>query len=339
MTINPLQNAEDINRIAFGYMASKALFSALEFNVFSVLAESPCTLRAIAEKTGIMENRAEILLTALVSVGLVVKKSGKYCNSSASDNYLVPGRKGFFGDYLRMQIARQMYPSMQRLDSVLSSEKDAPHLCSYSDWMSDPEQAEIFSRSQHIGSLGPAAVFGKRVDLTGCKRLLDVGGGTGAFCITLCRQYPELQATIIDFPNVTKVGSEFVARAGLSDRIVFLDADVLDNSWPDNQEAVLMSYFVSAIPAKQISRIFKMARQVLTQEGLLLIHDFMVNDDFTGPMLSALWALQHLLFSPETMSLSPGRLNKKLDEAGFSVLDGGTLIPGMTRFLVAKKRA
>jgi 2-hydroxy-4-(methylsulfanyl)butanoate S-methyltransferase len=176
MTINSLRNAEDINRIAFGYMASKALFSALEFNVFSILAENPCTLRAIAEKTGITENRAEILLTALVSVGLVVRESGKYRNSSASDDYLVPGRKDFFGDYLRMQIARQMYPSMQRLDSVLSSEEDASHLCSYSDWMSDPEQAEIFSCSQHIGSLGPAAVFGKRVDLTGCKRLLDVGG-------------------------------------------------------------------------------------------------------------------------------------------------------------------
>jgi ubiquinone/menaquinone biosynthesis C-methylase UbiE len=339
MTIKSLQNAEDINRIAFGYMASKALFSALEFNVFTILAESPCTLREIAEKTGITENRAEILLIALVSVGLLVSKSGKYGNSSASDSYLVPGRKSFFGDYLRMQIARQMYPSMQRLDSVLSAEEDASHLCDYADWMSDPEQAEIFSRSQHIGSLGPAAVFGKRVDLTGCKRLLDVGGGTGAFGIILCHQYPELQVTIMDFPNVTKVGSKFVTQAGLSDRIVFLDADVLDTPWPDNQEAVLMSYFLSAIPAKQISNMFKMARQVLTQEGLLLIHDFMVNDDFTGPMLAALWALQHLLFSPETMSLSPGKLNKKLDEAGFAVLDGDTLIPGMTHFLVAKKRA
>ena len=273
--INSLQNAEDINRIAFGYMASKALFSALEFNIFAILAESPCTLRAIAEKTGITENRVEILLTALVSVGLVVRESGRYCNSSASDNYLVPGRKSFFGDYLRMQIARQMYPSMHRLDSVLSAEEDASHLCDYADWMSDLEQAEIFSRSQHVGSLGPAAVFGKRVDLTGCKRLLDVGGGTGAFGIILCHQYPELQVTIMDFPNVTKVGSEFVTQAGLSDRIVFLDADVLDTPWPDNQEAVLMSYFLSAIPAKQISKIFKMARQVLIKEGLLIIHDFM----------------------------------------------------------------
>jgi hypothetical protein len=143
----------------------------------------------------------------------------------------------------------------------------------------------------------------------------------------------------MDFPNVTKVGSKFVSQAGLSDRIVFLDADVLDTPWPDNQEAILMSYFLSAIPAKQISNMFKMAEQVLTQEGLLLIHDFMVDDDFTGPMLAALWALQHLLFSPETMSLNPGRLKKKLDEAGFSVLDSDALIPGMTRFLVAKKRA
>jgi cyclopropane fatty-acyl-phospholipid synthase-like methyltransferase len=182
-----------------------------------------------------------------------------------------------------MQIARQMYPSMQRLDSVLSSEEDASHLCSYADWMSDPEQADLFSRSQHVGSLGPAAVFAQRVDLKDCRSLLDVGGGTGAFSIALCRQYPELQITIMDFPNVTAIGAEFVAREGLSDRISFLDADVLDSVWPGNQEAVLMSYFLSAIPAKQFGEIFEMAKQALKQGGLLLLHDFMVSDDSGAP--------------------------------------------------------
>jgi 2-hydroxy-4-(methylsulfanyl)butanoate S-methyltransferase len=333
-----LHTADDINRIAFGYMASKALFSALEFNIFSILAENPMTLGEIIQESGIAQNRAEIFLTALVSVGLLDRKSDKFFNSPASDRYLIPGRKSFFGDYLRMQIARQMYPSMQRLDAVLTSEEDASHLCSYADWMSDPEQADLFSRSQHIGSQGPAAVFAQRVDLKGCKSLLDVGGGTGAFSITLCRQYPELQITILDFPNVAEIGAEFVAREGLSDRISFLDADVLDSVWPGNQEVVLMSYFLSAVPAKKIGEIFEMAKQALKQGGLLLLHDFMVNDDFAGPTLSALWALQHLLFSPDTMSLTPGRLNHMLDEAGFSVLGGDTLIPEMTRYTIAKKR-
>jgi hypothetical protein len=338
MMSSALRTADDINRIAFGYMASKALFSALEFNIFSILAKNPMTLGEIVQETGITQNRAEIFLTALVSIGLLDKKSDTFLNSPASDRYLVPGRKNFFGDYLRMQIARQMYPSMQRLDSVLSSEEDASHLCTYADWMSDPEQADLFSRSQHVGSIGPAAVFAQRVDLKGFNSLLDVGGGTGAFSIALCRQYPDLQITIMDFPTVTAIGAEFVAEEGLNNRISFLDADVLDSVWPGNHEAILMSYFLSAIPGKQFGEIFGMARQALKQGGLLLLHDFMVSDDSVGPPLAALWALQHLIFSPDTMSLTPDRLNQMLDEAGFSVIDGDTLIPGMTRYMIAEKR-
>jgi ubiquinone/menaquinone biosynthesis C-methylase UbiE len=338
MTTKPLQRAEDIHRIAFGFMASKALFSALEFDIFSVLSEEKRTLSEIAERTGMTKNRAEILLTALVSLGLVEKIDGKFLNSSASDHYLVPGRKSFFGDYLRLQIGRQMYPSMLRLDKVLSSAEDSSHLCDYADWMCDPEEAELFSRSQHIGSLGPAAVLGRRVDLTGYKHLLDVGGGTGAFGIMLCRRFPQLHVTVMDFPNVTKVGSELVAQAGLTDRIDFLDGDALVDPWPNSQDAVLMSYFLSSIPGGQIAKIFNLSRKVLTEEGLLLIHDLMEDNDLTGPTLTALWRLQHLIFAPETMSLSTERVHERLRKAGFSVIDEDALIPGMTRFIAARKQ-
>jgi predicted O-methyltransferase YrrM len=339
MMTNALKKIEDLHRIAFGYMASKALFSALEFNVFSTLAEKPCTLSEISEKIGITRNRAEILLTALVSVGLVEKKNWTFCNAPASDRYLVPGRKGFFGDYLRMQIGYQMYPAMLRLEKVLSSEEDSPYLCDYADWMCHSKEAELFSRSQHIGSLGPASVFAEKVDLSGCKRLLDMGGGTGAFGIMLCRRYPEIQVTIMDFPNVTRVGAELVTEAGLEDRIAFSAGDALFDPWPHEQDAVLMSYFLSSIPGRQIERMFQMARDVLTGQGLLLIHDFMENNDLTGPTLAALWRLQHLVFSPDTMSLSMERLKERLEKTGFSVLGGDTLIPGMTRYVVAEKRS
>jgi tRNA1(Val) A37 N6-methylase TrmN6 len=69
----------------------------------------------------------------------------------------------------------------------------------------DPEEADAFTRAQHAGSMGPAVMLARTFDLAGAKRLLDVGGGSGAFSIALCQRNPELRATVLDFPNVIDV--------------------------------------------------------------------------------------------------------------------------------------
>ena len=103
--------------------------------------------------------------------------------------------------------------------------------------MADAEEADQFSRAQHVGSLGPALVLARRIDLSGASRLLDVAGGSGAFTITLCARFPELQATILDFPNVVRVARRYVAEAGLADRVEFVSGNALDVGWPSCSNA------------------------------------------------------------------------------------------------------
>ena len=85
-----------------------------------------------------------------------------------------------FGDYLRYQIDQQMYPFLGQLNNVMDGTLDPEAVDSYQHWMSDPDQAALYSNAQHSGSLGPGRTIAKTVDLTGAKNLLDVGGGTGA---------------------------------------------------------------------------------------------------------------------------------------------------------------
>jgi hypothetical protein len=69
-----------------------------------------------------------------------------------------------------------------------------------------------------------------------CKALLDVGGGSGGFSLTLAQQWPDLHCTVLDFPNVCKVGEEFVSAAGMDGRVEFLPGNALKvrrtPSWP-----------------------------------------------------------------------------------------------------------
>lgn len=333
-----VESAEDISTLAFGFMASKALFAALHIDVFGALALGTKTAKELAAATKIPTHRMETLVTALVSVGLLARDGDLIANGPASEQYLVRDGADYFGDYLRFQIDRQMYPFMEHLDQVLVGETDGVDFASYADWMADKGQAEMFSRSQHSGSLGPGAVLAKRLALSDdATSLLDVGGGSGAFSIMFCKRFPNLHATVLDFPNVIEVGQRFVAEAGLEDRIDFLAADGMAANWPENQDVVLMSYLLSGVPGDAIPNLCAEAHRVLKPNGSIAVHDFMVGDDRSGPPLAALWQLQHMVYTPDGFGLTPGYIQSTLKAARFDVSEGRDLIPGMTKVVIGRK--
>jgi ubiquinone/menaquinone biosynthesis C-methylase UbiE len=99
-----------------------------------------------------------------------------------------------------------------------------------------------FSSARHAGSLGPARVMARRVDLTGATRFLDVGGGNGAYRLAFLKQNPKLQATILDFPETTETARRYAAKAGMSDRVTHVQGNAITTEWPGQQNVVLMSY-------------------------------------------------------------------------------------------------
>jgi ubiquinone/menaquinone biosynthesis C-methylase UbiE len=331
----PIEDVREISRIAYGFMASKALFAALHLDVFTRMDARPQTTAELAADTGVAEARMQTLVSALAGLGLVVADGDRWSNAPASARYLVTGSSVGFSDYYRSQIDQQLYPLLTHLVDGLRGEPVADMLQATE--MADAEQADQFSRAQHAGSLGPAHVLARRVDLSGATRLLDVAGGSGAFTIALCARFPELRATILDFPNVTAVARRYVAEAGLSDRVEFVSGNALDVDWPP-ADVVLMSYLLSAVPGADIGRLFARARDALSPGGQLLVHDFMLDDDRRGPDLAALWFLQYLALSTDTVSFTQAELTAQLDEAGLADIAGEPLVPGITRVISARAR-
>jgi predicted O-methyltransferase YrrM len=302
--MEPLTNVRDISQIAYGFMASKALFASLNLDLFTRLSGQTKNLDTLAQETGIASNRLLTLLTACISLGLIIKDGECYGNAPASEAYLVRGAPSYFGDYYRFQIDRQIYPQLEQLDAALRGE----NVRALYDLMFDEGEAEHFTRAQHAGSLGPATVLAKQVDLSGYRRLLDVAGGSGAFSITLCQRYPEMSATILDFPHVLEVAKRYVKGAGLDARIDYIAGSAMEATWPREQDAVLMSYLLSGVSESDIVACISHAYRSLKAGGLMMVHDFMVQDDRGGPTSAALWFLP-LLFNPEAVSLAPGWRN------------------------------
>jgi len=301
----PVEDAEEISHIAFAFMGSKALFAALEIELFAKLSsDMPISFDDLKGKLpNVQPRKLETLLTALCSIGLVERSSsGLYSNPQAVEAFLSKRKPAYdFGDYLRFQIDKQMYPFMQHLSENVAGKESKQSFADYSEWMADEEEARLYTESQHAGSVGPAKTLSKREGgkLETYRKMLDVGGGSGGFALTLAKMYPELSLTVLDFDNVVQVGREYADKAGeIGKRVSFMGGNALESDFPQEQDGVLMSYLSSSVGEPSLIELYRKAYEATKPGGSIFIHDFMVDDERTGPPLAALWALQHMVFTP-----------------------------------------
>src|SRR5271169_137412 len=122
----PIEDVSEISAITYGFMASKALFAALEFDLFTHIAQGAASTSALAAVTGIAENRLVTLLAALKSLGVVSDAGGRLINAPATARYLVAGAPGDFRDYVRFVNGEFGYESFRHLGPALRGERIFP---------------------------------------------------------------------------------------------------------------------------------------------------------------------------------------------------------------------
>lgn len=336
--MKPLTDVRQISALTYGFIASKALFAALEFDLFTVIAKGADTIPALSAETGVASNRLRTLLTALKTVGLITETDGRLANAPAASTYLVAGAPGDFRDYVKVVNGDFLYEGMRHIGRTMRGEKIFPDKGFYEGiaYAEGGVGGEAFSRAQHAGSLGPARLMARRVDLPGATRLLDVGGGSGAYTLSFLQRNPGLRATILDFPQTVETAKRYAAAAGMSDRIAHVEGNALTTEWPADQDVVLMSYVWSAVGGSDTRILARRAFQALKPGGLVLIHDFMVDDSHDGPDFAAWYLLAAMLDNLEAECLTPGFVGSVLSDAGFRVEGSEPMLDGITRLTRAR---
>jgi 2-hydroxy-4-(methylsulfanyl)butanoate S-methyltransferase len=333
-----IEEVHEISAITYGFMASKALFAAVEFDVFTHIAGGADSLPALAEVTGIAENRLLTLLTALKSLGLIGEHTGRFTNAPATARYLVAGAPGDFRDYVRVVNGAFGYESFSHLCAALRGERIFPDKGFYEGLIySAGIGGDQFSSAQHSGSLGPARLMAKRVDLNDRKRMLDVGGGSGAYSLAFCAAYPQLTATILDFPQTIETARRYAQGAGMAARIMHLGGNAISTDWPTGHDVILMSYLWSAVGDNDVHVLARRAIDALPPGGLVLVHDFIVDDAREGPPFAAWYLLGSIFDNPNAICLTPSYVENVLGMAGFNVERTEIMLPGITMLTTASK--
>jgi SAM-dependent methyltransferase len=332
----------DVDSVSYGFMASQAVFAGLEVGIYEALASAPLPLAEIQKKCNISAPRLQTLLTSLTAIkSLARDATGMYSLSPNSKRYLVRASKQFYGDYLRLQMGRLFYQRMGALPTVMTG-GEAPN---YEAWLGSAENADTYTKAQHNGSMATASyLVKKKLDLGMSKKMLDVGGGSGAFSYVFVEKTPGLNSTVLELPEVCKSGEAIKKgfSADVQSRVNFVELDVTKPTWPVQDgsfDLVVISYVSGSVPESVIKELYVNAYKALQPGGRLLVHDFMVNDSLDGPALGALWALQHVTVNSDGLGLCPKEIIGRMETAGFTGAQTMEMITGMTKVIIANKPA
>lgn len=260
-----------LHRLMMGYLSSKALFSALRFGIFDVLAAGEATPEAVAAKVGLPERSARVLLLAMEGEGLVGRNGSAYYNEPVAAAYLVSSSPDYMGALASHQ--EMHFAKLTRLDEALQSDgpvqlgeqhtgefKPGPQV-----WAR--RWTEVFRASSRL----MAEDLASKVDLGGRRHLVDLGAAACSYSIALARANPDLVVTAVDLPAVADVGREFVAEAGLSDRIDVRGADIFTDRFPDSDVA-LLSHVIQGFGRERARALLAHIYDWLPAGGLLVVH-------------------------------------------------------------------
>jgi len=306
------------------------MLTGVELGVFEALGEDSLTSAEVASKIGTDPRATDRLMDALVTLGLLTKDGDAFANADDTREFLVRGKPGYAGGALG-HIINLWHTWSTLTDAVRAGtsvyERKAEER---------PEQARSFMAAMHLFASENAPHVLSEIDLTKVKRVLDVGGGSGAYSIAFCKAQPDLQSTVSDLADIVPLTREYAAQAGFSDRISTLTGDFNVDRLPAGFDLVFMSQILHSNSRGENARLIKQAYNALDAGGQVVIQEFVVNEDRISPPGPVMFALNMLVATEAGDTFTEKEISTWLADAGFADIRRADPETGTT-LMMAKK--
>ena len=317
---------DDVTDTIRGFMASRIILTALELDVFTAIAEGG-TAAQIAERIACAPRSTEMLLNALVSLKLLQKSEGVYHNTPLAARFFVEGTPDS-ARTAQLHIANLWQRWSRLTEAVKSGRSIVPPI---------EDGVKPFIAAMDHNARGRAHAVVQAAGGNGAKRMLDLGGGSGAYSIAFVQAAPDLRAEIVDRAEVLPITQEHIRTAGLAGRITTRAGDMLTVPLEDETyDLVLLSAVCHMFSPEDNRRLLERAHRALTPHGRLVISDFILEADKTAPRFAALFALNMLTGTRGGSSYSEPEYAAWLKEAGFAE-SKRVRMPGPVSLMIATK--
>jgi SAM-dependent methyltransferase len=314
--------------IATGYQRAKVLFALIELGIPTLLAEGPRTADWVATRTSLDSVAADRFLSACVALGLLQRQGDRYANAPDTQRYLVHGTETDLSQYFSWQ-DEICYPAWSRFATRLREwqpgcqDRSAAGNGGANDGASrasnsDATERAASTRSHHPLSVLLAEALTNAVDLSRHHQVLDLGGGSGAASIALCRRHPNLRAIVLELPEIAAVAREFVARSGLADRIEVREGDFMKGPLPSGCDVALLANVMALSTAEGNCGVLRRVYDALPSGGIVLISGWMLDDDRDHSPLRALFCLEDIRWGSPDVERCAATYSEWLESAGFT---------------------
>ena len=180
----------------------------------------------------------------------------------------------------------------------------------------DDERRESFLMGMFNNAMGTAPHLVTTIDLSGKKHLLDLGGGPGTYAIHFCKHNPGLKATVFDLPGTRPFAEKVITRFNQQEVVDFQEGDYNKDTIKGEYDVAWLSHILHGENPNNCEKIVQKAVDVLQPGGLILIHEFILDNTKQGPLFPALFSLNMLLGTDGGQAYAEKELAAILEKAG-----------------------
>lgn len=229
----------DLFDIVAGFVNAQVLMALVELRIFQHLQQGPMSAHTLSTLCAVPVPRMQVLLQAGAGLGLLRrKKDGRFGLSVKGASMLgVPGLGQMVLHHraLYADLADPVAFFKGGIDTELS--RFWPYVFGAAGAV-DPQVTATYSDLMAQSQVLVAEDVLRMVNLSDVSRLMDVGGGTGAFLAAVGAAHPALKLDLFDLPAVLQGAGQRLAQSGLSDRVTLHQGSFRDDPLPQGADAI-----------------------------------------------------------------------------------------------------
>jgi (2Fe-2S) ferredoxin/2-polyprenyl-3-methyl-5-hydroxy-6-metoxy-1,4-benzoquinol methylase len=302
---------DDVNRALRGFQESRVLLTAVELDLFTAVGRG-ARAEEVAARIGSDARATEMLMNALVAMGWLTKQAGVFANPPFSTRYFVAESADDWRD------ATLHLAHLWRTWSTLTAcVRAGTSVLRQETAERGEEWTRAFIAAMHRNARARAPLVVGAVGTEGVTRMLDVGGGSGAYSIAFASAKRNLEVDLLDLAEVIPIAQSHIDSAGLAGRIRTRSGDLRADKFGEGYDLVLVSAICHMLGADENKGLLRRCFEALAPKGRVVIQDFILEPDRTAPKSAALFALNMLVGTQAGSTYTEGEYTSWLREAGF----------------------
>lgn len=308
------------------FINSASFFSAIDLGLFTAIAEGHDTVEEFAAHAGITELNAERLMTMCGALGLVEWRGDRFVNAPDVGRFLVEGSSSYAGAW--MLFIRASWSRWGSLSEKLRA-TETPDIVSAVSRDMSVDAARGYHRATSSVGFGAGRRFARQVDLSKRRKLMDIGGGSGAYSIVAAQTWPQLEAIVCDLPPVVVVTREFIEQHEVGDRVSTQACDFTRDPFPEGCDVAVMASNLPQYSRDIVGEVIRKAHDALVPGGELHLIGEVLDDDRKGPVDAAIWGLMEALENTTGLAHTRADCVGYFEAAGFRDIRIEEFVPGI----------